>query len=335
MDFALEDPKGFINRYRDGVIIDEVQNAPLLFSYLQETVDKKKKMGQFILTGSRQFGLLSKITQSLAGRVGLLELLPLAESEINSKFKKIDNQLFTGHYPALYNRKISPLIWYEDYIQTYIQRDVRQLVNVKNLSKFRVFLKLCAARNGRILNISELCQVSDLNRETVNSWLSVLEASYIIHFVPPYYKNFSKRLIKSSKIYFYDTGIASHLLGLRSPEEVFLSPSRGFLFESMIVSEMKKHNMNYRKGQEFYFWKDNKGVEVDVLFETNQRLYSVEIKSGKTIQKNHFNNLKIYQEHVSSLHKKSFFIHTGDNLEERKHGMVLPWKEMKELFGFF
>ncbi len=335
LEFAASDPKGFLKRYEDGAIIDEAQNAPFLFSYLQEIVDRNQVMGQFILTGSQQFSLLSGITQSLAGRVGLLELLPLSISEIEEKLEPLNDQLFKGFYPSLYHkvRQLNPKIWYEDYIKTYIERDVRKLINIKDLKVFRKFLRLCAARNAQILNVSELCSASDLNRKTVDSWLSILEASYILYFLSPHFKNFSKRIVKSPKLYFYDTGLVSHLLGLNSPDEVFLSSFKGAIFESMIISEVKKFNMNSRAGFDFYFWRNNKGIEIDLLFEKKSKICSVEIKSGETLQSNVLKNLKIFQKYASSEHGKSFLIYGGDEMQSRTCADVLPWRETYKLFA--
>ena len=240
LDFAQSDPIGFLKRYKDGAIIDEAQNAPHLFSYLQEIIDHQKKMGQFILTGSQQFDLLSGITQSLSGRVGLLELLPFSVEEIRPYLENLNEQLFKGFYPSVYDRKLNPRLWYEDYIKAYLERDVRRMINIRDLSVFRNFLKLCAARNAQLINWSELCLASGLNKKTVKSWFSILEASFILYFIPPYFGNFSKRIVKSPKLYFYDSGVVCHLLGLNSAKEVSLSSFKGAIFESVVMSEIKK-----------------------------------------------------------------------------------------------
>ncbi len=332
LDFAINDPTSFLKKYQKGAIIDEAQKAPLLFSYLQEIVDKSKIMGQFILTGSQQFGLLSKITQSLAGRVGNLELLPLSILELDTLCSDIYQQIFTGFYPSIYDRELNPTIWYEDYVKTYLERDVKELINIKDLRTFRNFLKLCAVRNGQILNITELCNDANINRKTANSWLSVLEQSYIIHFLHPYTKSFSKRIVKSPKLYFYDSGLVSYLLGIRSSKDIFLSPFKGALFESMIISEMKKFNMNHRKAIDFYFWRDNKGIEIDVIFETAQKINSIEIKSSSTIQNDFFKNLKSYQSYVGKEHGNSFLIYGGDQIQDRKIAKAIPWIKISEIF---
>ena len=328
LDFAQSDPIGFLKQHSEGMIIDEVQNAPHLFSYLQEIVDHQKEMGQFVLTGSQQFDFLSGITQSLPGRVGLLELLPFSLNEIQDQLESLDDQLFKGFYPAIYDRKLNPRLWYEDYVKTYLERDVRKMVNVKDLNIFRNFLKLCAGRNAQVINFSGLCTDSGLNKKTVKSWLSILEASFIIYFIPPYFRNFSKRMIKSPKLYFYDSGLVGHLLGLNSAKEVLLSTFKGAIFESMVMSEVKKYNNNYRKSRDFYFWKDHRGVEVDLVFEKDQNIYGIEIKSGQTIQSSFLRNLEIYQKYINSLNNKSFVIYAGEELQERKTASFISWKNM-------
>ncbi|MDP7320513.1 MAG: ATP-binding protein [Bacteriovoracaceae bacterium] len=333
LDFALNDPKGFLEQYKEGAIFDEAQNAPLLFSYLQEIVDTNKVMGQFILTGSQQFGLLSGITQSLAGRVGLVELMPLSINELEINGGKYLEQIIKGFYPSIYDRDLDPRLWYEDYIKTYVERDVRKLINIKDLKTFRNFIRLCAARNAQLLNISELCEAADINRKTAESWLSILEASYIIYFLQPHFKNFSKRVVKSAKLYFYDTGLAAFLLGLRREEELYLSSFKGALFESLIVTEIKKWNMNHRKGNEFYFWRDNKGIEVDLLYEVGDKINAIEIKSGETIHTSSFKSLKAYEKYAGSLLNKKFIIYGGANFEKRTDMAIFPWYRASEILN--
>ena len=331
--FAREDPRGFLTQEKKGLLIDEIQNCPDLFSYIQGTVDKNKTPGYFIVTGSQQFGLLSGISQSLAGRTGLVELLPFSISEMNKEIKTLDKVLYKGLYPPLYDKNFKPHIWYEDYIKTYIERDVRQLMNIKNLSLFQKFLSLCAARVGQLINYSELGNAIGVDTKTVKAWISVLEASYIIFLLKPHHKNFSKKLIKTPKLYFYDTGLLCYLLRLRK-EDLSISPYKGAIFESLIISECFKYNKNYRKDLDFYFWRDNKGIEIDFLFQRRQKLFSVEIKSGKTIQSHFFKNLKMYKKYSDKAHGQSFLIYGGNEEQKRSHGRIIPWEKTHKLFSF-
>lgn len=333
--FAREDPKGFLTQEQDGLLIDEIQNCPDLFSYIQGIVDKKQIPGYFIVTGSQQFGLLSGVSQSLAGRAGLIELLPFSLYEIRKEIKTLDKVLYKGLYPPLYdkNKNFNPRIWYEDYVKTYIERDVRQLMNIKNLSLFQKFLTLCAARVGQLINYSELGNAAGIDTKTVKAWVSVLEASYIIFLLKPHHKNFSKKLIKTSKLYFYDTGLLCYLMRLRK-EDLPISPYRGAIFESLIISECVKYNKNYRMGLDFYFWRDNKGIEVDLLFQKRQKFFPIEIKSGKTIQSGFFKNLKMYKKYSEKAHGQSFLIYGGNDGQKRSNDRIIPWKKTYTLFSF-
>lgn len=330
--FAKEDPKGFLTQEPSGLLIDEIQNQPELFSYMQGIVDQSQKPGQFVITGSQQFDMLSKISQSLAGRVGLVELLPFSIFEVRKALKGVDQALYKGLYPPLYDKKFKPEIWYEDYVRTYIERDVRKLINIKDLSRFQKFLRLLSVRNGQLINCSEIGNQAGLDLRTVKSWLSILSAGYIIFLLQPHHQNFSKKLVKTPKLYFYDPGLVCYLLHLRKADLAF-SPYRGALFESLIISECFKYNKNRRQGLNFYFWKDNKGVEVDLLFQKAQKFFSVEIKSGKTLQSKHFNNLKLYQQYAHTWHGQSFLIHGGEEEQKRSLGLVLPWKKTHKIFS--
>ena len=330
--FAKEDPRGFLTQEQKGLLIDEIQNCPELFSYIQGIVDKNQIPGQFIVTGSQQFGLLSGISQSLAGRTGLVELLPFSLSEVSKEIKILNKVLYKGLYPPLYDKKITPRIWYEDYVKTYIERDVRQLMNIKNLFLFQKFLTLCAARVGQLVNYSELGNAAGIDTNTVKSWISVLEASYIIFLLKPHYKNFSKKLIKSPKLYFYDTGLLCYLMRLRK-EDLSVSPYKGAIFESLIISECLKHSKNYRSGLDFYFWRDNKGIEIDLLFQKKQKLFPLEIKSGQTIQ-SVFKNLKKYEQYSGKAHGQSFLIYGGNEEQKRSYARIIPWKKTHKLFSF-
>ena len=329
--FAREDPKGFLTQAKEGLLIDEIQNCPDLFSYMQGIVDKNQKAGHFIITGSQQFGLLSGISQSLAGRVALVELLPFSLFEISGVLESLNKVLYKGLYPPVYDKNFKPHIWYEDYVKTYIERDVRKLVNIQNLSLFQKFLSLCSARVGQLINYSELSNATGMDTRTVRSWISVLEASYIIFLLKPHHENFSKKLIKTPKLYFYDTGLLCYLLRLRE-EDLPLSPYKGFIFESLIISECCKYNKNYRIGLDFYFWRDSKGIEVDLLFQKRQKLFSVEIKSGQTIQSKFFANLKRYQKYSGSDSDQSFLIYGGQEEQKRSSGKIISWRKAYQLF---
>ena len=327
---AREDPRAFLAQSRGGLVIDEIQRLPELFSYIQGIVDAHKKRGEFIVTGSQQFGPLSGITQSLAGRVGLVELLPFSLFEIEKEVKGLDDVLYKGFYPPLYDRKVDPRIWCEDYTKTYIERDVRNLINIKDLSRFQRFLRLLAARAGQLINSSELGNEAGIDSRTLASWLSLLEASYIIFALRPHHRNFSKRVVKSPKYYFYDSGLLCYLLGI-TRDNLLLSPHRGQIFESMMVSEFFKYTKNHRCGIDFYFWRDNKGVEIDLLWEVGENIFCVEMKSGATIQSNFFKSLKLYQKYAGERHAKSWLLYGGEKVEPRSDGRVIPWREIRRI----
>ena len=331
--FAREDPRGFLTQAKEGLLIDEIQNVPELFSYMQGIVDKNRKTGHFIITGSQQFGLLSGITQSLAGRVALIELLPFSLSEIHQIQKKLslNKILYKGLYPPIYDRNFKPYTWYEYYVKTYIERDVRKLIHVQNLSLFQKFIGLCAARAGQLINYSNLSNATGVDTRTIQSWLSVLEASYITFLLKPHHKNFSKRLVKTPKLYFYDTGLLCYLLKLRE-EDLLLSPYRGAVFESLVISECLKYNKNYQMGMDFYFWRDNKGVEIDLLFQKQQKTFPVEIKFGQTIHSGFFENLKKYQEYSMLDSLRSFLIYGGKEDQKRSTSRVISWRNISKLF---
>jgi len=325
-EFAQSDPKRFLTQSKSGMIIDEIQNCPGLFSYLQGVVDKNDILGEFVITGSGQFGLMSGIAQSLAGRVGLVELLPLSIKELESQNLSLNEILHKGFYPRLYDKNIPANIWYEDYIRTYLERDVRNLINVKDLSVFQKFLSLCAARTGQLLNYSELSNTCGIDVKTVKAWLSVLEASYIIFLLKPHHKNFSKKLVKTTKLYFYDSGLLSHLLRLRF-EDIEISQYRGHIFESMIISDLVKDIKNNRKNCDLYFWRDNKGVEVDLMYEVNQEIVSIEIKSGSTLNSSYFQSLKRYKKYAGMVNTKSFLIYGGEDFVLREGVESLSWRD--------
>jgi uncharacterized protein len=284
--FAIEDPRGFLTRFADGAVFDEAQRWPDLLSYLQGIVDADRLPGRFVLTGSQQFGLLAGISQSLAGRVGMCNLAPLAFDELPNDQRKglsLDQWMLKGGYPGLYSTPAQTQDWFASYVATYLERDVRQLTRVLDLGLFQKFLKLCAGHTGQLLNLSALAGDTGVTQNTAKAWLAVLEASYIVHLLPPYHRNFGKRLVKSPKLYFLDTGLAAWLIGIRATEQLALHPSRGALFETLVVSEALKSRYNVGTPADLYFWRDNNGVEVDLVFESSRGIETMEIKSGSTV----------------------------------------------------
>ncbi len=291
--FAEEDPLAFLNQYPQGAIIDEIQRVPDLLSYIQVIVDEKRTNSLFVLTGSQQFELMRGISQSLAGRTALLKLLPLSLSELSPHFSlSVDELLFNGFYPRIYDQGIAPDQAYGDYFETYVERDLRQLINIKNLSLFQRFVKLCAGRCGQLLNLNSLANDTGISQSTAREWMTVLEASYIVFLLQPFHANIGKRLIKSPKIYFYDVGLASWLCGIEDQRQIPTHPLRGNLFENMVIMETLKYRYNQGKRNNLYFYRDSNGNEVDLLYTMGQDLLPIEIKSGQTITPSYFRGLK-------------------------------------------
>ena len=285
LNFARNDGKRFLNNFRNGVIIDEAQRCPQLFSYLQGLADQRQRAGEFVVTGSEQFSLGEQISQSLAGRSGALQLLPLSLGELQEAgiaTSNVDEHLLMGGYPAMYSRKLQPDLWFPNYIGNYLERDVRQLLNVRNLSSFQLFLKLCAARCAQQLNTSSLANECGVSHTTIKHWLSVLEASYVITLLRPYHRNYGKRLVKTPKLYFLDVGLAAWLLGLRDLNTISTHVYRPALFENLVVLEFFKANLHAGRSAELFYWRDNNGLEVDLLFEHKGAVQAVEIKSGSS-----------------------------------------------------
>src|SRR3989338_4998439 len=333
---AEEDPRLFLESIvKNGVILDEVQRVPSLFSYLQTFVDENKKMGQCILTGSHNFLLLEQISQTLAGRVGFIQLLPLSLEELRQASLLPDSLykiLYSGMYPPIYDRDINPQDWYPNYIATYVERDVRMIKNIPDLSKFQTLLKLCAGRIVQVVNFSSLAADCGVSTNTVKSWISILEASFILFLLRPYYKNFNKRVTKQAKIYFYDTGLLCSLLGIQNPGQVETHYARGSIFESFIVSEILKYNLDRGKKPEIYFWRDHRGDEVDVIIEQGERLTAVEIKAGHTFSSDYFSALKRFQTTADVSKDATFVIYSGSESQEYSDGYLLSWKEMQKIF---
>lgn len=294
-EFAASDPRGFLARWPLGAIIDEVQHVPDLFSWIQSDVDLAGEMGRYVLTGSQNFSLMANITQSLAGRSALVQLLPLSIAELaaeNVLPNQLDTMLFTGGYPALYSRKLNPSRWLADYIMSYLERDVRQISHVQDLSTFQRFLRLCAGRTGQLLNLANLAQETGIAQSTARAWLSVLEASYIVFLLPPHHRNLGKRVVKMPKLYFLDTALAATLMGIQSADQISIHPMRGALFETLIVSEFLKARFNNGYPSNLYFWRDNVGLEIDLLLEEANGLIPVEIKSSATVNEDLFKGLR-------------------------------------------
>ncbi len=284
--FAQEDPRGFLARFADGAIFDEAQRWPNLFSWLQGMADDDRRAGRFVLTGSQQFGLMAGITQSLAGRVAITHLLPLSLAELNHSpgfNAPLDRLLLTGGYPALHAQDLPSQDWFPSYVATYVERDVRQVMNIQDLGIFQRFLRLCAARTGQLLNLAALAGEAGISQGSARNWLAVLESSYLVHRLPPYHRNFGKRLVKTPKLYFTDTGLAAWLVGIRDPQLLAIHPMRGALFETWVLNEFRKHRLNQGLPTDLYFWRDNNGLEADLVFEAEDGLQCVEIKSSQTI----------------------------------------------------
>lgn len=334
---AQEDPKTFLTSFQNGpgLIIDEIQHVPELFSYLQVTVDLNRQPGFFIITGSQNFLLHAKITQSLAGRVALLTLLPLATSELAQAKKSnanIETQLFMGSYPSLYAYQIDPQTWLHNYIDTYVEKDIRQLLQISNVNAFRKFIQLCAARIGNLINYTDLARDCDISPNTAKAWLSILETSYIIRLLTPYHQNFSKRLIKAPKLYFYDTGLVCALLGIQSPEDLYLHPIRGALFECFVISEVQKEIYNHGKRTQLYFWRDVQGHEVDLIIEQGfQQIVPIEIKASRTAQDTLFKGLSQWQLIANYPASSSYIVYAGDERIQRKAGQLFAWHQISEL----
>ena len=327
-EFAHSDPQGFLNKYAEGAIIDEAQRCPELFSWLQGLVDQERRPAHFILTGSQQFGLMSGITQSLAGRVALLNLLPFSAGELRQAGllpPSPDEAIFKGSYPPVYDRQLDPGIWYANYIQTYVERDVRQLINVRDLNQFQRFLRLCAGRTGQLLNLSALGDDAGLSHNTAREWISVLEASYIIHRLPPHHQNFNKRLVKTPKLYFHDTGLAAWLLGIESPAQVASHPLRGALFETWVVADYLKQRLNTARPSNLSFWRDRSGHEVDLLIEQDGRLQAIEVKSGATPAKDATRGLDQWRDMVGDQGGPSILVYGGNEAQTRDEVDIVPW----------
>ena len=295
---ASNDPRTFLSRYKNGAIIDEAQRVPELFNYMQGMLDQSGKDGLFILTGSNNFLLQQTISQSLAGRIGYIDLYPLCYQEIlqfNEKDLTAEELIFQGCYPEIFDKNRKPSLWYPAYIRTYIERDVKQIRNIENTLLFNRFLQLCAGRTGQQLNISALSNETGVEMKTIQAWLSILQSSFIIYLLPPYHNNFNKRVVKTPKLYFVDTGLACSLLGIHKKSELDNSHFRGALFENYVISEMMKQKYNSGSNEGFYYWKENNGLEIDLLIDTGKKLIPHEIKASATYNDSLLKNLKNWE----------------------------------------
>lgn len=328
LEFAQNDPNGFLNIYDKYVIIDEAQNAPQLFSYIQQLVDDSAIPGHYILSGSQNYLMLEKITQSLAGRVYLIELLPLCFSEIDTVVQQnVFKSIVYGGYPRIYDKTIEPFDFYPSYIQTYIERDVRSILNVQDLSLFRKFINICALHAGQIFNASSISKTIGVDLKTVQRWLSILETSYIAFTLKPWHKNFSKRIIKSPKLYFYDTGLLSYLLGIETPEELISSTYKGALFENYSLLEIMKNHKNKGINRNYYFWRDSNGNEIDLIIERGLNVQCVEMKASATVKSEFLKSLHYLDSLNTGIPMTHYLMNTQDESQKRTNETIVSWKD--------
>jgi hypothetical protein len=331
---ARDDPRSFLGRYADGAVLDEVQRCSELLSYLQTMVDADGRMGLFILTGSQRFGLMSGITQSLAGRSAFVELLPFSVPELALAGKlptTADAMLLTGGYPPLYDRDLPPAAWFGAYVTAYVERDVRQLIRIQELETFQRFVRLCAGWTGQLLNLSSLATECGITHNTAKSWISVLEASYLVFLLRSHHASFNKRLVKMPKLYFYDTGLVSWLLGIRTREQMETHPLRGNIFETMVISELVKSRLNRGERPVFYFWRDSNGNEIDLIIERGARLMPIEIKSGRTLTRDSFAGLEKWSALAGNAVTDPTLIFGGSEAYRHKGVRVLGWRKSGDL----
>lgn len=327
---ALNDPRAFLNTYSEGAIFDEIQHTPEILSYLQEVVDSNPQKGRYVLTSSQNFTLNHHITQSLSGRIGMVTLLPLSLSELGMP-ENSWRMIFKGGYPGLHHLSMQPLYFYPSYIQTYIERDVRQLKNIENYELFQNFIRLCAGRIGQVVNFSSLAQDCGISHTTARHWLNTLKASYLVFFLQPYYQNFNKRLIKMPKIYFYDTGLACTLLGIEQEGQLDTHYLKGALFENLVILEFLKRRLNQGLPGHLYFWRDRTGHEVDLLVERGGELRAVEIKSGVTFQKDFIKSVRYFCKLSKS--EKGYLVYNGEQEGSYSDIDLVPIKKIDSILS--
>ena len=328
---ALTDPRAFFRSIPDGGILDEIQKAPELLSYIQSITDKKNMKGMFILTGSSNISILHKVTQSLAGRTEILKLLPMSLFELQDimKVKNADEIILKGFYPRIYHDNLEPLKAYRNYYETYLERDLRSIINIKDIRSFQKFIRLCAGRIGCIFNMNQLANEVGVSSHTINAWCSVLEASYIIFFIQPFYTNTSKRLIKSTKLYFYDVGLASYLLGIENITQLSRDPKRGELFENMVILEMIKYRYNQGLDHNLYFYRDSNQNEVDILYKKGSLFNLIEIKSAETFNKDMLKGIYRFSHTFPDLVNKKYIIYAGGVSELQGVNIINFWIHIK------
>lgn len=342
-EYAVADPHGFLATYPQGAILDEIQRAPHLLSYIQVLVDDNVPARQFILTGSQQFEVLNTVAQSLAGRTALLRLLPLSIAELSPHERTdiLDRLLLHGFYPRIHDRKLDPTQALGDYFATYVERDMRQMAAIKDMHLFEKFVKLCAGRVGQVLNMQSLGNDAGVSHTTARAWMSLLEASYVVFILPPWYRNISKRLVKSPKLYFYDVGLASYLLGIENESHVNRHPLRGNLFENLVIIEALKYRLNRGKGSNITFYRDGKGNEVDLVLENGPEVFPIEIKAGATIAADYFKGLGSFEKVVpppenggadkSSVAIGSGLVYGGAEKQKRGNTIIYPFYAIEEM----
>lgn len=335
-EFAQSDPHTFLARLDGGAILDEIQRVPDLLSYLQVLADEKGRNSLFVLTGSEHFMLSEAISQSLAGRTGLLHLLPfsLAERQRTGAGGAVDEILYSGFYPRVHDQKIEPHQAYADYFETYVTRDVRQLSEIRNLSSFQKFIRLCAGRIGQLTDLSALGADAGVSHTTARHWLEILEASYLVFRLPPFHANLRKRLVKSPKLYFYDVGLASYLISIENPGQIETHPLRGALFENMVVAEAMKYRFNQGRRANLSFFRDSRGLECDLLFETADGIGAIEIKSSATIAPDFFNALNMVEKLVPEISMKAV-VYGGRSRQSRSAGEVVPLSNLRDVLERF
>lgn len=342
-EFAAEDPRGFLGQFDRGVVLDEVQRVPNLFSYIQGIVDSADKPGQFVLTGSQNFLLLQQVSQSLAGRTSVFHLLPFSRAELEAReplpIKDIGRTvpkrksgpanlfqtLFAGSYPRIHDKGLDPQEWLRNYYQTYIERDVRSILNVGDIETFGRFVRLCAGRTGQLLNLSSLGADCGVSHATAKRWLSVLETSFIVYLLRPHHKNFSKRLVKSPKLYFLDTGLLCYLLRIRSADELVTHSSRGAVFETFVLTELLKAYLNQGLEPDVHFWRDSAGNEVDLVLDQGMELVPIEIKSGETVAADFFKGLQYWRSLPGQIDCPATLVFGGETSVKRREATVYSW----------
>ena len=330
---ALTDPRGFLANYTEGAVLDEVQHAPELFSYIQSLVDGDRNI-QFVLTGSSNFLLMEKISQTLAGRTAILHLLPFSIAELKPNipaFERYESLIYKGQYPRIYDRDIAPRDFYPSYIQTYVEKDVRLMKNIGNINTFIRFVQLCAGRTGQLVNYAGLASDAGISPNTAKAWLSILESSYIVYQLAPYHRNFNKRIVKSSKLYFYDTGLACSLLGIRDEEQVALHYMKGALFENLVINEFIKASIHRGEQPKTYFWQDNQGKEIDCLLVDGEKALPIEIKAGKTMSNSYFTNLQYWRKLAGAPDDYGHVVYGGEQTLKTSYGQFTSWRDLETL----